>query len=174
VNIRSIRGRWVHSAAPEGGRRKAQHVLAVDADWDGPTGSGSRTVVGPDEALELCAQIEGKRVDHLLVSFSSPSGLFFAIGLGAPDSCAVYWESADPPYFQSHGAARDLGSVTYWYGGQDTAMPGSAHRQGDCLRCPGSVHEHRASPICDQLGRYLTPRGRRVRFDRPPPGGAAD
>ena len=115
----------MHSAAPAGGTLQTQHVLTVDADWDGPTGPGSRIVVGPDEALELCAQIEAPGADHLLVSFSTSSGMFFAIGLGAPDSCAVYWQSTDPPYFQSRGAGSDLNSVTYWCGGQDTTLPGS-------------------------------------------------
>lgn len=53
--------------------------------------------------MRLCAEIEADGVDHVLVSFSTPTGAFFAIGLGAEDSCAVFWESVDPPYYQSHG-----------------------------------------------------------------------
>lgn len=65
-------------------------------------------------------------VDHALVSFSTPDDMVLALGLGAPDSCAAFWESVDPPYFQSRG--QDLGGggpVTYSYGGQPSEMPAS-------------------------------------------------
>jgi len=61
---RAVCGRWVHSTAPDGGRRKTQHVLTVDADWDDRTGSSSRTVVGPDEALEFVKGAEADLKAH--------------------------------------------------------------------------------------------------------------
>src|SRR5262245_28357346 len=74
--------------------------------------------------MRLCAEIEADGVDHALVSFSTTSGTFFAIGLSADDSCAVFWESVDPPYYQSRGREQaQTASVTYWYGGQPSDMP---------------------------------------------------
>lgn len=101
----------------------------ADAEWDDRGRTRSRqTVDGPAEALRLCEEIEARGVDHVLVSFTTPRGVFFAIGLGGRDSCALYWESADPPYFQSHGgqATPDGRVVTYLYGGQPTEIPASA------------------------------------------------
>jgi len=104
-------------------RLQSWHMQTADAEWDAPTGRQVRTIVGPDAAVELCAEIEAQGADHLLVSFTTPTGVFLAIGLGAPDSCVVYWESADPPYFQSRGAATDPSAVTYYFGGQASELP---------------------------------------------------
>ncbi len=98
----------------------------AEAEWDVASHRSRQTVVGSEEALRLCEQIEQIGVEHLLVSFTSQQGTFFAVGLGAADSCAVFWESADPPYFQSRGDMSSEGPpVTYWYGGQPSQMPAS-------------------------------------------------
>jgi hypothetical protein len=95
------------------------------ADWDSQEFQRSqRSVVGPLEAAALCAEIEALGADHVLVSFTTSAGVFFAIGLGAPDSCAVFCESVDPRYFQSRGQGLGGGGpVTYTYGGQPSEMP---------------------------------------------------
>ena len=96
----------------------------VNAEWDTQAGRSIREVDGPAEALALCDGIEAGGADHVLVSFTTVDGAFFAIGLGAPQSCAVYWESVDPPYYQSRGTAGvDGDTVTFWYGGQPSEMP---------------------------------------------------
>jgi hypothetical protein len=100
----------------------------VQAEWwkDVTAERSQRTVDGPDQAWDLCAEIEAQGVDHVLVSFTTPEGVFFEIGLGAPDSCAMFWESADPPYFWSRGQSLPEGPpVTFWYAGQQTEIPAS-------------------------------------------------
>lgn len=67
-------------------------------------GEGSRVVSSSSEAVDLCDEIEAHgEAGRVLVGFTSEAGHFFAIGLGADDSCAMSWESVDPPYFQSRG-----------------------------------------------------------------------
>lgn len=74
-------------------------------------------MVGPLEAITLCQQIEENGVDHQLAGFITPHDVFLAIGLGAADSCAVFWESADSPYVPRHGTmSADGPLVTHWYG----------------------------------------------------------
>lgn len=101
-------------------------MQTAEAEWGSPTGHEERTVVGPEDALTLCAEIESQGAHHTFVGFTTPSGAFFGIGLGAPDSCAMYSESADPPYFHSHGPHADGLEETYWYDGHHTEMPGTA------------------------------------------------
>jgi hypothetical protein len=56
----------------------------------------------------------------VLVGFTTVSGHFFAVGLGAADSCVMFWESADPPYFQSKGPRAVEERIDFAYGGQHT------------------------------------------------------
>ena len=78
------------------------------------------------EARELCAQVEDHEpLGRRLVGFTTAAGHFFAIGLGAADSCALFWESADPPYFQSKGARASEERIDFAYGGQPTELPGT-------------------------------------------------
>lgn len=99
--------------------RQTRVMRKAEAEWDNAESLRShRTVIGAADAARLCVEIEADGLDHVLVSFTSPAGAFFAIGLGAPDSCALFWQSAEPPYVQSHGhQPPDRGPVAYWYGG---------------------------------------------------------
>ena len=45
--------------------------------------------------LGLCQETEGRGVDDVLVSVTNAQAGFFAIGLGAPEPCAVF---AGAPY----------------------------------------------------------------------------
>lgn len=43
-------------------RLQSWHIQTADAEWDAPTGRQVRTIVGPDAAVELCAEIEAQGV----------------------------------------------------------------------------------------------------------------
>jgi hypothetical protein len=67
----------------------------------------------------------------VLVGFTSESGHFFAVGLGSDESCAMYWESADPPYFQSVGTLTADDRIDCAYDGQHTEFPGTVRISRD-------------------------------------------
>lgn len=89
--------------------------------WD-----GKRDVVSAAEALGVCADIESRPgVGRVLVGFTATTGHFFALGLGHERSCLMYWESVDPPYFQSRGI--DEGEpLDFAYDGQHTEVPATS------------------------------------------------
>lgn len=97
--------------------------VAYEVEWDGE--GSPRSVDAPEAALALCRDIEAAADGPLLVGFTSPSGAFFAIGLGAPVSCATHWEGADPPYFQSRGSAGPDSEMITWSYSQPTELPAS-------------------------------------------------
>lgn len=53
---------------------------------------------------------------RLLLGFTTETGHFFAIGLGSFDSCTMYWQSLDPPHFQSIGDNVEGDRIDYAYG----------------------------------------------------------
>ena len=131
--------------------RQTKRMREAVADWDTREFQRSqRSVEGPFHAAALCAEIEASGADHVLVSFTTSGGAFFAIGLGAPDSCAVFWESVDPPYFQSRG--QDLaggGPVTYSYGGQPSEMPASVRiSRADAFAALEEFMSSGQKPVC--------------------------
>lgn len=112
-----------------------QHGLMVVAiaDWGTYDGwYGEREVTTVQQARELCALIEGHEPrGRRLVGFTTSAGHFFAVGLGAGDSCAMYWESAEPPYFQSKGTRAAEERIDFAYGGQHTELPGTVRISRD-------------------------------------------
>ena len=102
-------------------------MVTVTAEWGTYGGwHGERVVMGAQEALDLCADIEARQgFGRVLVGFTSASGHFLAVGLGADDSCVVYWESVDPPYFQSLGTTAPDDRIDFAYDGQQTELPGT-------------------------------------------------
>lgn len=101
-------------------------MATATAEWGTYGGwHGFKRVHSVEAALSLCSQIEAhEEAGRVLVGFTTDSGHFFAIGLGAEDSCAMYWESVDPPYFQSRGSRTSEG-IDFAYDGQHTELPGS-------------------------------------------------
>jgi len=103
-------------------------VTAV-AEWGAYGGwRGKREVASGEEALNLCAEIETHAdAGRLLVGFTAATGHFFAIALGHEHSCVMYWESVDPPYFQSRGSL-DQGAdpLDFAYEGQHTELPATS------------------------------------------------
>lgn len=92
------------------------------SDW-----TGEQDVADARDALRLCTHIESAdpNTGRLLVGFTNRLGHFFALGLGCEDSCAMYRESADPPYFQSKGSRDASERIDYAYAGQFTELPGT-------------------------------------------------
>jgi hypothetical protein len=93
------------------------------AEWGTYGGwHGKRDVASATEALDVCAEVESRSgAGRVLVGFTAPSGHFFAVGLGHERSCLMYWESVDPPYFQSRGI--DEGEpLDFAYDGQHTEV----------------------------------------------------
>jgi len=101
-------------------------MVTATADWGAYDGwCGEREVTTAPEARALCDEIEEhKPPTRMLVGFTTDSGHFF-VGLGAADSCAMFWESADPPYFQSKGTHAVEERIDFAYGGQETELPGT-------------------------------------------------
>jgi hypothetical protein len=133
------------------GALQTKRMSEVVADWDTREFQRSqRSVEGPLDAAALCAEIEASGADHVLVSFTTSGGVFFAIGLGAPDSCAVFWESVDPPYFQSRGQGLgEGGPVTYSYGGQPSEMPASVRiSRADAFAALEEFMSSGQKPVC--------------------------
>lgn len=108
-------------------------MVTVKAEWGTYGGwHGQRVVTAPQDALDLCAEIEANEGSgRVLVGFTSPSGHFFAVGLGWADSCAMYWESVDPPYFQSIGTLASDARIDFAYDGQHTELPGTVRISRD-------------------------------------------
>ena len=108
-------------------------MVAVVAEWGSYAGwRGTRRVASAEAARRLCAEIEEHAdAGPLLVGFTAASGHFFALGLGADDSCAMYWESVNPPYFQSVGGRPVTDSIAFAYDGHDTELPGTARISRD-------------------------------------------
>jgi hypothetical protein len=102
-------------------------VVDATAEWHAYSGwNGTRVVGNSQAAVALCEEIEAHdEAGRLLVGFTSVSGRYLAIGLGADASCAVYWESADPPYFQSRGDSPADRLVDFAHSGQHTELPGT-------------------------------------------------
>lgn len=90
-------------------------------DWH-----GRREVVSATDALDVCSEVESHDdAGRVLVGFTAPSGHFFAVGLGHERCCVHYWDSADPPYFQSRGI--DQGEpLDFAYDGQHTEVPATS------------------------------------------------
>ena len=93
--------------------------------------SGTRRLGGAQEARQLCEEIEAQDAGRLLVGFTATNGHFFALGLGAAESCAMYWESVDPPYFQSVGDRGVADPIAFAYDGHDTELPGTVRISRD-------------------------------------------
>jgi len=108
-------------------------MVTATAEWGTYGGWRDRRVVtGARQALELCAEITATPGSgRVLVGFTADSGQFFAVGLGSEDSCAMYWESEDPPYFQSVGAVAPDERIDFAYDGQHTELPGTVRISGD-------------------------------------------
>ena len=102
-------------------------VTEALAEWGTYQGrTGERAITNPAEARALCDELEAIEPDsRMLVGFTTAQGHFFAIGLGAQDSCAMYWESVDPPYFQSRGDQPASETIDFAYGGQESEFPGT-------------------------------------------------
>lgn len=107
-------------------------MVRATAEWGTYGGwRGRRVVTDARQALELCAEIAATTGSgRVLVGFTAASGQFFAVGLGFEDSCAMYWESADPPYFQSVGALAPEERIDFAYDGQHTELPGTVRISG--------------------------------------------
>lgn len=102
-------------------------MVSAMADWGAYEGwHGERKVRTAQEARALCGEIEAHEPpSRMLVGFTTALGQFFAVGLGAPDSCAMFWEPADPPYSQSKGPHPTEERTAFSYGGQHTELPGT-------------------------------------------------
>jgi hypothetical protein len=102
--------------------------MARVAEWGTYDGwRGRREVTPADEALNVCAEVEAHEgAGRVLVGFTAPSGHFFAVGLGHEHSCVMYWESVDPPYFQSRGPLGLGQPIDFAYDGQHTECLGRA------------------------------------------------
>lgn len=88
---------------------------------------GRRAVASADEALTVCAEVESYAgAGRVLVGLTAPNGHFFALGLGHERSCAMYWESTEPPYFQSRGTLDAGEPIDFAYDGQHTEVPATA------------------------------------------------
>lgn len=109
------------------GKEKEASVANATAEWGAYSGwTGSRIVTGSRAALSLCEEMEANGdASRVLVGFTSEFGHFFAIGLGGEDSCAMYWDSVDPPYYQSRGKVPADDLIDYAYSGQQTELPGT-------------------------------------------------
>jgi hypothetical protein len=108
-------------------------MVTATAQWGTYDGwQGQRVVTAPHEALDLCDEIDAREGSgRVLVGFTSESGHFFSVGLGADESCAMYWESADPPYFQSVGSRAPDNRIDFAYDGQHTEFPGTVRISRD-------------------------------------------
>ena len=97
-------------------------MVTANADWGTYLEwHGEREVTTVHQARELCAQIEEHdRLNRCLVGFTTATGHFFAVGVGAGDSCAMFSESADPAYFQSKGTSPAEERIDFAYRGQHT------------------------------------------------------
>lgn len=101
-----------------------QQVVAEWGSYDGR--SGRRAVSDPVEAEHLCREVEDlPGVGRVLLGFTAATGHYFGIGLGSDDSCATYWASADPPYFQSVGERPEGEVIDCAYEGEHTEFPGT-------------------------------------------------
>ena len=97
------------------------------AEWGTYGGwQGKREVASATDALQVCAEVESQAdAGRVLVGFTAPSGYFFSVGLGHERSCLMYWESVDPPYFQSRGI--DQGEpLDFAYDGHYTEVPATS------------------------------------------------
>lgn len=124
-------------------------MVVATAEWGSYSGwTGSRTVANAREAVALCESIEEHAdAGAVLVGFTSESGHFFAIGLGADASCAMYWESVDPPYFQSRGSSEPDRPLDFAYSGQQTQLPGTVRiPRSDALRALSEFMEKDTRP----------------------------
>lgn len=108
-------------------------MVTATAQWGTYGGwRGQRVVTHPQEALDLCAEIEASEGSgRVLAGFTSEAGHFFAVGLGSDESCALYWESVDPPYFQSVGTRAPDDPIDFAYDGQHTELPGTVRISRD-------------------------------------------
>lgn len=98
----------------------------VVADWGAYSGvAGSREIFDGPAARALCAELESQGLGRVLVTFGVADGPTFTIGLGAEDSCAAYWESADPPYYESVGSLPADALIDYAYDTQHSELPGT-------------------------------------------------
>lgn len=100
----------------------------VQAQWGSYAGTPqSRDVTGADEAVALCREIETETGSgRLLVGFTEPNGHYLGIGLGADRSVLVYWDSLDPPYYQTSGDPDADGGLDFSLDGHHTEMAASA------------------------------------------------
>ena len=108
-------------------------MATATAEWCTYGGwRGARMVTDAKEALDVCADIEAHDgVGRVFVGFTSGSGHFLAIGLGSNVSRAMYWESVDPPYFQSPGPHGADERIDFAYDGQHTEFPGTVRIRRD-------------------------------------------
>ena len=99
-------------------------MTSTVAQWTTYDGwHGQRKVTTPADAVGLCAEIESHSgAGRVLVGFTATNGHFFAIALGHPQSSVMYGESAEPPYFQSHGSMSGE-PLDFAYDGQHTEVP---------------------------------------------------
>lgn len=126
-------------------------MVTATAEWGAYSGwTGSRVVTGSHAALALCEEVEESNdAGRVLLGFTSESGHFLAIGLGAEDSCAMYWDSTDPPYFQSRGSTRTDAVIDFAYAGQHTELPGTVRiRRSEAMRALSEFMERDALPVC--------------------------
>jgi hypothetical protein len=108
-------------------------MVTAAADWGAYDGwHGSREVSGATEALALCHEIEAREPrSRMLLGFTRAAGHYFSLGLGAEDSCVMFWESADPPYFQSRGDRPEVDLIDFAYAGHHTEISGTARIDRD-------------------------------------------
>ena len=86
-----------------------------------------RELSDPEEAADLCTMVAGE-VDQepVIIGFTSTDGHFLGIGVGGDLAAVAYWESEDPPYFESVGQLR-LEPVAYSFEGHHTELAGDTH-----------------------------------------------
>ena len=102
-------------------------MVTASAEWGTYSGChGQREISTAQQSLGLCAEIEARQdAGPVIIGFTSPSGAFFAIGLGGELSCATYQDGLDPPYFQSLGTHGPDDLIDFAYHGQHTEFPGT-------------------------------------------------
>jgi hypothetical protein len=126
-------------------------MVTATAEWVTYGGwQGERVVTDPQEALDLCAEIEAnENSGRVLVGFTSAVGHFFAVGLGFEESCAMYREFVDPPYFQSVGPLAPDDRIDFAYDGQHTEFPGTVRiRKDSALQALSEFIETGLRPDC--------------------------
>ena len=107
--------------------RQDDPVTRTVAEWTTYDGwQGHCEVATPAEAVALCAKVESRvGAGRVLVGFTAPNGHFFGIALGHQDSSVMYWESAEPPYFQCRGNGTGE-PLDFAYDGQHTEVPATS------------------------------------------------